>query len=214
MIYSEGEDRKWIPAPMKWMWTDDRVELLKKLWKDGLSGTQIAVELGGVSRNAVIGKVHRLGLSGRKSGGRIGFGIRAGITPRIRRPRSEVMVKVPKEPPPQYQRPMEEIDEEAAALFEDKPAVVFFCDANLQDCKWIPGDPGLGAKALCCGDAVIANPYFPGDPFPYCGFHANLCYRPQSRREEYRHAERATNELRLRGQIRAKRAAAAALNGG
>ena len=46
-------------------WTDERVELLKKLWSDGLSASQIATELGNVTRNAVIGKVHRLGLSGR-----------------------------------------------------------------------------------------------------------------------------------------------------
>src|ERR1700692_4346761 len=46
-------------------WTDERVERLKKLWSDGLSASQIAGELGGVTRNAVIGKVHRLGLSGR-----------------------------------------------------------------------------------------------------------------------------------------------------
>ena len=45
-------------------WTDERVELLKKLWADGLSASQIAAELGGITRNAVIGKVHRLGLSG------------------------------------------------------------------------------------------------------------------------------------------------------
>src|SRR5258705_12761626 len=46
-------------------WTDDRVEQLKKLWEAGLSASQIAAELGNVTRNAVIGKVHRLGLSGR-----------------------------------------------------------------------------------------------------------------------------------------------------
>src|SRR5438477_2930366 len=46
-------------------WNDERVELLKKLWSDGLSASQIAAELGGITRNAVIGKVHRLGLSGR-----------------------------------------------------------------------------------------------------------------------------------------------------
>src|SRR5258705_1610523 len=44
-------------------WTDDRVEQLKKLWESGLSASQIAAELGNVTRNAVIGKVHRLGLS-------------------------------------------------------------------------------------------------------------------------------------------------------
>ena len=46
-------------------WTDERVANLKKLWLDGLSASQIAKQLGGVTRNAVIGKVHRLGLSGR-----------------------------------------------------------------------------------------------------------------------------------------------------
>jgi len=46
-------------------WTDDRVEILKKMWGEGQSASQIAKELGGVTRNAVIGKVHRLGLSNR-----------------------------------------------------------------------------------------------------------------------------------------------------
>ncbi len=46
-------------------WTDDRVETLKKMWGEGQSASQIAKELGGVTRNAVIGKVHRLGLSNR-----------------------------------------------------------------------------------------------------------------------------------------------------
>ena len=49
-------------------WTDDRVETLKKMWADGQSASQIAKELGGVTRNAVIGKVHRLGLSNRTGG--------------------------------------------------------------------------------------------------------------------------------------------------
>ncbi len=46
-------------------WTDERVDLLKKMWSEGQSASQIAKELGGVTRNAVIGKVHRLGLSNR-----------------------------------------------------------------------------------------------------------------------------------------------------
>ena len=49
-------------------WTEDRVELLKKMWTEGQSASQIAKELGGVTRNAVIGKVHRLGLSNRTGG--------------------------------------------------------------------------------------------------------------------------------------------------
>ena len=50
-------------------WTDERVETLKRMWNEGQSASQIAKELGGVTRNAVIGKVHRLGLSNRVGGG-------------------------------------------------------------------------------------------------------------------------------------------------
>ena len=50
----------------KMPWTDDRVEQLKRMWSEGLTASQIAARIGqGVTRNAVIGKVHRLGLSGR-----------------------------------------------------------------------------------------------------------------------------------------------------
>ncbi len=48
-------------------WTDERIETLRKLWENGLTASQIADELGGVSRNAVIGKAHRLGLKSRPS---------------------------------------------------------------------------------------------------------------------------------------------------
>ena len=64
-------------------WTDERVELLKKLWADGLSASQIAAELGGITRNAVIGKVHRLGLSGRAKSPRRPPRARASRAPRV-----------------------------------------------------------------------------------------------------------------------------------
>ena len=48
-------------------WTDERIERLKELWSQGITASQIADELGGVSRNAVIGKAHRLGLQSRPS---------------------------------------------------------------------------------------------------------------------------------------------------
>src|ERR1700750_2177262 len=48
-------------------WTDERIERLKKMWAQGATASQIADELGGVSRNAVIGKAHRLGLEQRPS---------------------------------------------------------------------------------------------------------------------------------------------------
>ena len=68
-------------------WTDERVELLKKLWSDGLSASQIAAELGGITRNAVIGKVHRLGLSGRAKSTSNG-------APRPRKARSPSMLRI------------------------------------------------------------------------------------------------------------------------
>ena len=49
------------------MWTDERIERLCELWRQGKSASEIAVLLGDVTRNAVIGKAHRLGLSGRPS---------------------------------------------------------------------------------------------------------------------------------------------------
>jgi GcrA cell cycle regulator len=72
-------------------WTDERVELLKKMWGEGQSASQIAKELGGVTRNAVIGKVHRLGLSNRSGGG--------AATGQIRRGRGPTAPNPPPSPP-------------------------------------------------------------------------------------------------------------------
>src|SRR5438552_17497774 len=71
-------------------WSEDRVEQLKKLWEGGLSASQIAAELGNVTRNAVIGKVHRLGLSGRAKAPST-----AAPRPRMARPTQLVRVSRP-----------------------------------------------------------------------------------------------------------------------
>ncbi|RWR30312.1 GcrA cell cycle regulator [Sinirhodobacter populi] len=73
-------------------WTDERVELLKKMWQEGQSASQIAKELGGVTRNAVIGKVHRLGLSNRVEG--------APVTAAEPAPKPEPVAEVPRAPEP------------------------------------------------------------------------------------------------------------------
>ncbi|WP_270728983.1 GcrA family cell cycle regulator [Shimia sp. Alg240-R146] len=76
-------------------WTDDRVELLKKMWGEGQSASQIAKELGGVTRNAVIGKVHRLGLSNRSTGG----GAKADAKPKAAtKPKVAAKPKAPPKP--------------------------------------------------------------------------------------------------------------------
>src|SRR4051812_3870718 len=61
-------------------WTEERIERLKKMWHDGATASQIADELGGVSRNAVIGKAHRLGLEQRPSP------VKAGEEKEVRKP--------------------------------------------------------------------------------------------------------------------------------
>src|SRR3982751_1872685 len=67
-------------------WTEERVELLKKLWLEGLSASQIAGVLGeGVTRNAVIGKVHRLKLSGRAKPASAAPRARTAARPSVRR---------------------------------------------------------------------------------------------------------------------------------
>ncbi len=68
-------------------WTDERVETLRKMWTDGQSASQIAKELGGVTRNAVIGKVHRLGLSNRTGGAPAAVPGAAPAAPRSEAPR-------------------------------------------------------------------------------------------------------------------------------
>ncbi len=62
-------------------WNDERVEQLKKLWAEGKSASQIAAEIGGISRNAVIGKVHRLGLAGRPKAGAAAGAAASGANP-------------------------------------------------------------------------------------------------------------------------------------
>src|SRR5580658_3319358 len=74
-------------------WTEERVEMLRKLWLEGHSASQIAAEIGnGITRNAVIGKVHRLGLSGRVKA--------PSSTPRVRNRESQPRFTPPRSPQP------------------------------------------------------------------------------------------------------------------
>ena len=86
-------------------WNEERVDLLKKLWSEGLSCSVMAMRLGGVTRNAVIGKVHRLGLSGRVTTQRMKYRKRA----RAKKIRTDGRVFAPtfaREPlPPEPSRP-------------------------------------------------------------------------------------------------------------
>lgn len=103
-------------------WTDERVETLKKMWADGQSASQIAKELGGVTRNAVIGKVHRLGLSNRVGpGGKDEEEEVVAEAPALKAepPKPEPVAAAPRAPEP---RPAAPEPRPAAAAAQPQPA--------------------------------------------------------------------------------------------
>ncbi|MGZ5864761.1 MAG: GcrA family cell cycle regulator [Xanthobacteraceae bacterium] len=162
-------------------WTEERVELLKKLWTEGRSASQIANELGSVTRNAVIGKVHRLGLSGRAKSP-------SSSVPRQRKPRTHShMLRVR----PQmrgntalaYAHDVEV--ETEIELIENVIPIGQRCSLlELSDdkCRWPIGDPGSSEFFFCGGKPV--------EGAPYCGFHSRVAYQPASDRRRDRRPPR------------------------
>jgi GcrA cell cycle regulator len=142
-------------------WTDERVEQLKSLWADGLSASQIARALGGVTRNAVIGKVHRLGLAGR-----------AGPA-RSERPRNTVahksVVRVAAPEP-------EIVEEDPITLDDGHFATVLTINDRM--CRWPIGDPSENEFHFCGRG--------PKSGSPYCEAHARKAYQPQNLRRDRR----------------------------
>jgi GcrA cell cycle regulator len=120
-------------------WNDERIEELTKMWRDGLSASQVARRLGGVSRSAVIGKVHRLGIAGRAlpsrprlQGGRPASVNRASAGGALR-------THVPRAPRP-----------------SPPPLTVYEVDATAtiltlveDSCRWPIGDPGDASFGFC-----------------------------------------------------------------
>lgn len=94
-------------------WTDERVETLKKMWGEGQSASQIAKELGGVTRNAVIGKVHRLGLSNRTIGAGASTAAKADPKPKAAKtePKPKAAATPAAAPAPKAEEPAEETTE-------------------------------------------------------------------------------------------------------
>jgi GcrA cell cycle regulator len=161
-------------------WTDDRVELLKKLWSDGLSASQIAGELGGISRNSVIGKVHRLGLSGRAKSP-------SGSVPRQRKPRAHAhMIRMarPGVRGNNALAPMQVYETEA----EPEPALIdniipisqrcSLLELNDSKCRWPIGDPSAADFFFCGGKTI--------EGLPYCGYHSRVAYQPAADRRRDR----------------------------
>jgi GcrA cell cycle regulator len=172
-------------------WTDERVELLKKLWADGLSASQIAAQLGGVTRNAVIGKVHRLKLSSRG---------RATAAP-ARQKKVASVGAAPVKSVLRAAAPVRHVTASVGATalqtqFDVVPAsnmyvrpvaenVVVPISRHLhlvelteRTCKWPNGDPLSEDFHFCGNDAAETG--------PYCKYHARLAFQPASERRRSR----------------------------
>jgi GcrA cell cycle regulator len=158
-------------------WTDERVELLKKLWSDGLSASQIAAELGGITRNAVIGKVHRLGLSGRAKSASSGV-------PRKRKARATThMLRIGRSIRGNTAlAPAYDIEPEAQPALIDniipigqRRSILELTEAT---CHWPVGDPSAGDFFFCGGNTMFG--------LPYCAHHARMAYQPASDRRRDR----------------------------
>jgi GcrA cell cycle regulator len=168
-------------------WNDERVEQLKKMWLEGMSASQIAGELAnGITRNAVIGKVHRLGLSGRvkaptqaqprprpqarshrNSTPRTSAPIVRGNNALAFAPRVHDAVPV--------QKPIEEVllpMSERVTIMELKEAM----------CRWPLGDPATAEFRYCGGKSTIGE--------SYCTYHSRLAYQPAQDRRRERERER------------------------
>ncbi|HEY8595091.1 MAG TPA: GcrA family cell cycle regulator [Devosiaceae bacterium] len=177
-------------------WTDERVEQLKKLWMEGLSASQIASELGdGVTRNAVIGKVHRLKLSGRakpttvvnrprpatrparrSTGGMLGAQAGAPAAGKRRMSNPAPMIGAT------ALKASEALDTEVEvqAVAETEPFIpeaerITLMSLNEHTCKWPIGDP-LSKDFYFCGRDSEENR-------PYCEFHSRRAYHTVEKRK-------------------------------
>lgn len=172
-------------------WTDERVEKLKKLWSEGLSASQIAAQLGGVSRNAVIDKVHRLSLPGRAKAGGTAAATRPKQRPATSAPRapnyaSRVTTRTVTRPAGATVLKEEvEVDFVAEQDFSVRTDVVVPMSRRLEltqlterTCKWPIGDPLKEEFHFCGNDSPEAS--------PYCTFHARLAYQPSAERRRAR----------------------------
>lgn len=159
-------------------WTDERIALLRTSWESGMTASQIAEALGeGVTRNAVIGKAHRLGLEARPSPVKLGeivedivegvvaavegvFGGSGTVSDAI------AAVTAPRTPPKRPARP-------AAPV---KPAKTTLLDLSEKVCKWPIGHPGETDFHFC------GKPSQTG--FPYCTEHCAIAYQAQLPRRD------------------------------
>jgi GcrA cell cycle regulator len=158
-------------------WTDERVTVLKRLWLEGLSASQIAKQLGGVTRNAVIGKVHRLGLSGRAAPSQPS---RPAYRPQPR-PRPAAATPAAATPAPRRAEPVLRASTPAPAPIPDLPGTATVLTLGAHMCKWPIGDPSGGDFSFCGRRTQEEG--------PYCVEHARVAYQPPQKKKT------GTNEL-------------------
>ncbi len=188
-------------------WTDERVEQLRKLWLDGKSASQIAAELSnGITRNAVIGKVHRLGLSGRvKSPGPAtprprpaakpqtssrssGSGASAGVIQRSQTTQRQSMPMTRGATALAYSpvadlEPVLRPTEEVVIPMSERVTIMELKESM---CRWPLGDPATPEFRYCGSHSPIGD--------TYCGHHARIAYQPSQdrRRDRDRRAQQLT----------------------
>jgi len=155
-------------------WTDERVELLKRLFLDGLSASAIAAELGGITRNAVIGKALRLGL--KKPG-------KTRVTaPKARAPRKRITVSNRVHQGNRLQVVTREVLEPEPLPVEllDIPVGqrCSLVDLNDGKCRWPVGDPQSPEFFFSGGSPV--------EGLPYCNYHSRVAYQPAAARKDKR----------------------------
>ncbi len=166
-------------------WTEDRVEVLKKLWAEGHSASQIAGQLGGVTRNAVIGKVHRLGLSGRATPSRP-----LKRAPRYGRAKPAATLKAAqaKTQSVNAETGAEKSVARAIPKVTEKASLTNLAPMKLKGgeitsvltlketmCKWPIGDPS-DADFGFCGRRSSSG--------PYCTEHSKLAFQPKRKKGE------------------------------
>lgn len=184
-------------------WTDERVALLKKLWMEGLSASQIAAELsGGVTRNAVIGKVHRLKLSARAKPASVSTRAKAPRPTAPRRPTAPASPNTPRgtasaaasavsqrrtSAAPIIGATALKIDTEIEVEALVEPAVkavelfippeerISLLQLSEKTCKWPIGDP-MSSEFHFCGRSSEEGK-------PYCEFHSRRAYHQIDRRK-------------------------------
>ena len=159
-------------------WTDERVELLRRLWLEGLSASRIAAELAdGITRNAVIGKVHRLGLSGR---------VKAPMSPASRDREARTPAPKPAMPAMHGNLALKAMPAEAIVPKSAGEVVIPFAEnvtmMELREtmCRWPVGDPSSPDFRFCGGRRNG------GSDGPYCAHHARIAYQPAMERRRDR----------------------------